>query len=141
MSWDELYTKIEEPSLGQIDRYIGSPLWKDLQNFLETIYSVQPKVTYSNCSAQKGWNVKYQKSGKSLCTLYPMPGYFIALVVVGAKESTEAELLMPFCTDYVQELFARTRFSAGGKWLMIDVTDADILEDVKRLIEIRVRPK
>ncbi|WP_423245054.1 DUF3788 family protein [Heliorestis acidaminivorans] len=26
-------------------------------------------MTYSKCSAQPGWNVKYKKSGKSLCTL------------------------------------------------------------------------
>jgi hypothetical protein len=38
--------------------------------------------------------VKYQNSGKSLCTLYPMEGYFIALVVIGAKEEEEVEMAL-----------------------------------------------
>jgi hypothetical protein len=28
----------------------------------------------------RGWNIKYQKSGKSICTIYPQQGYFLALV-------------------------------------------------------------
>jgi hypothetical protein len=74
-----------------------------------------------------GWNVKYQKSGKSLCTLYPMEGFFIALVVIGNKESFEAELMLPLLSSYTQSLYQNTAFSAGGRWLMINVTDQTIL--------------
>ena len=42
------------------------------------------KIAYSNCAMDnnvwRGWNIKYQKSGKSLCTIYPQQGYFLALV-------------------------------------------------------------
>jgi hypothetical protein len=88
-----------------------------------------------------GWNVKYKKSGKSLCTLYPMDGYFIALIVIGNKEVAETELFLPLCSKYVQELYKKTTFSCGGRWLMVNITDKDILEDVKNLIKIRVKPK
>ena len=53
----------------------------------------------------KGWNVKYKKSGKSLCTLYPKQGYILALMPVGLREMNEAELLMPSCTQYTRTLF------------------------------------
>ncbi|KAB2952754.1 DUF3788 family protein [Heliorestis acidaminivorans] len=36
---------------------------------MEEAYQAKPHITYSKCSAQPGWNVKYKKSGKSLCTL------------------------------------------------------------------------
>lgn len=32
--------------------------------------------------------MKYRKSGRSLCTLYPMDGHFVALVVIGEHEKT-----------------------------------------------------
>ncbi len=85
--------------------------------------------------------MKYQKGGRSLCTLYPMDGFFIALVVIGAKEQTEAELTMPLCEEYTRALFSNTAFSAGGRWLMLSVTDEGVLEDVKRLIQIRRKLK
>ncbi len=85
--------------------------------------------------------MKYQKSGKSLCTLYPMEGHFIALVVIGSKEETEVELALDTLNSYTAGLYRKTSFSCGGRWLMIEVKDKSVLEDVKRLMAIRVKPK
>ena len=62
-------------------------------------------------------------------------------MVIVAKEMTEAELIMPFCCEYTQKLFDETQIHMGGKWLMMGVADADVLEDPKKLITLRVRPK
>lgn len=141
MQWSELYKEDNQPTLEDMDKYIKNSLWHEIHQFLQETYGVSPKMSYSSCSMQKGWNIKYQKSGKSLCTLYPMQGFFIALVVIGAKENAEAELFIPFCCDYIKDLYHQTIFSAGGRWLMIHVTDANILEDTKKLIQLRVKPK
>ena len=137
MDWSALYGPDVQPTEEMTRDYIGSPLWDTFHTRIRDAYQLQPISSYSKCSAQPGWNVKYQKSGKSLCTLYPMEGYFIALVVMGAKEETEAGLLMPHATQYVRELYERTPFSCGGRWLMLHVTNEAILEDVLRLIAIR----
>ena len=145
MDWNQLYGKTTEPGQDEIIRFIGkaAPLWEDLKAYLETAYHTAPKMSYSSCSAQPGWNVKYQKSGKSLCTLYPMEDYFIALVVIGTKEEaeTEAAMTLGVFSEQVQEQYGRTAFSCGGRWLMISVKDKAVLEDVKRLIGFRVKPK
>lgn len=141
MEWIKLYGPNRQPNAAEIARYIHSPLWDDINHFLQENYEIQPTYSYSCCSGQPGWNVKYQKAGRSLCTLYPMDGYFIALVVIGAREQTETELIMPLCNEYLQKLFSNTAFSAGGRWLMICVTSEAILEDVKRLIQIRRKMK
>ena len=138
MNWLEAYPKSEEPSLEQIEAFIASPLWNGLCSWAEGAYSIAPKVEYSTCSGAPGWNVKYKKSGRALCTLYPDRGQFTALVTIGAKEATEAELLLPTCSDYIRELFARTQMFNGARWLMIHVTDERVLEDVKQLIRLRV---
>ena len=141
MNWNQRYPKSQQPSLGEIAAYIDSPLWGNLCSWAETTYSIAPKVEHSTCSGAPGWNVKYKKGGRALCTLYPDDGAFTAMVTIGSKEAAEAELLLPTCSDYLRDLFARTSLFNGGRWLMIRVTDARVLEDVKTLIRLRVMPK
>ena len=109
MDWNVLYSKEKSPSLEQVTEYINNSLWTDFNNRIQSTYRIRPCIEHSRCSMQAGWNIKYKKGGKSLCTLYPMQGYFIALVVVGSRELTEAEFLMPQCSDYVQTVFKNTK--------------------------------
>ncbi|MEZ4509020.1 MAG: DUF3788 family protein [Eubacteriales bacterium] len=81
------------------------------------------------------------KSGRALCTLYPDAGQFTALVAIGAKEATEAELFLHTCTDYLREQYAQTQTFNGARWLMIRVADESCLDDVKKLIRLRVATK
>ncbi len=141
MEWVKLYGPNRQPTEADISQYIANPLWEKLQAFLKESYAVEPVHQYSKCSSQPGWNVKYQKAGRSLCTLYPMPGFFIALVVIGAKEEAEAELMMPIFTGHVQGLMRTAGSMAGARWLMIHVTDEAVLEDVTRLIRLRRKIK
>jgi len=139
MMWSERYPKASEPALLQIAQYIDSPLWPELRGFVETAYGVLPKVEYSMCSGARGWNLKYKKGGRSLCTLYPHEGFFTCLVCIGGKETMEAELVLTACNAYTRELYRKTKPFNGTRWLMIDVTSQDILEDVKRLICVRAK--
>ena len=141
MSWLEAYPKEQEPTLEEIARFIDSPLWNGLCDWAEGTYAIAPKVEHSTCSGAPGWNVKYKKSGRALCTLYPDAGAFTALVTIGAKEATQAELLLQTCTDYIRELYTRTKTFNGARWLMIRITDAQVLADVKQFIRLRVAPK
>lgn len=141
MDWANLYTADKQPTEVEIAEYVGSSLWHDINKFLQENYVVQPKYSYSTCSGQPGWNVKYQKAGRSLCTLYPMPGFFIALVVIGAKEELEAEPVLLECDESIQKMYKKTAPLLGGRWLMIHVTSEKILDDVKQLIQLRRKIK
>ena len=134
--WDKT-DGTKEPSLETISAYVKSPLWEQLRKHLEEQYKIKPILEYSRCSKQQGWNLKYKKAGRSLCTLYPMEGYYIVLVVIGYRERVEAELALPFFTQYLQQLYHETKTGMGQKWLMINVTDAAVLKDVKQCISIR----
>ena len=146
MLWNELWDKGHEPPDSQIADFVETPLWDDLANHLQETYKVKPKLFYSGCSMDKGfwkgWNVKYKKSGKALCTLYPKQGYFIALIAVGAKESAAADLLISSCDEYTQNLYSQTKAEASGKFpslsLAVEVTNESILSDVKDLVALRV---
>jgi len=142
--WNDLYNREHEPSEEQIKEYVNTPLFDDLDGYIRQTYKVKPKLAYSGCGMDdgmwKGWNIKYQKSGKSLCTLYPKQGYLKLLVTIGVRGVSEAELLMPLCTEYIQELFKKSDFH-GSRYLGIELRDENVLHDVKSLIEIRAKTK
>lgn len=127
----------KEPSPEIMAAYVNNPLWGQLCEHAEQQYQTKPIIEYSRCSMQPGWNLKYRKAGRTLCTLYPMAGYFTVLIVIGERERTETEFALPSFTDYVRRLYRETRTGMGQKWLMIDVTEEAVLEDVKQCIAIR----
>ncbi len=141
MQWCEINGQDKCPSLGEIEQFIGNPLFSELCGYIEQTYGVKPTVEYSQCSGARGWNIKYKKSAKSLCVIYPNQGYFTCLVVIGNKEQPEAEHLLPSLDKYIQELYERTRFACGGRWLMIDIKSQKILESTKVLISLRAKKK
>ncbi len=141
MSWNEAFLRDNAPIFEQISDYIGSPCWVALNEHLQSIYGVKPKIEHSICSGAPGWNVKYKKGGRSLCVLYPDKDFFTCLVCIGAKEANEAELLLSTCTKYTQNLYQNAQLLNASRWLMITVTSEEILEDVKSLIFTRVGRK
>lgn len=128
------------PSLEEMGDYIANPVFSEFCHEVERNYRCRGKLEFSSCSWEYGWNIKFRKSGKSLCTVYPREGYFTALVVVGQKETEAVEALLLECTPTIQELYHKTKTGNGQKWLMIDLEDKDeVYRDVFRLMEIRAR--
>ncbi len=141
MDWQEIFPAEKEPSMEEITAAVTNVTWDELNAYMQQTYSVQPKIEYSCCGGAPGWNVKYKKGGRSLCTLYPAAGRFTCLVCIGRREAVEAELLLPACTEYTQKLYGSVPPLNGSRWLMMDITSEEILSDAKRLIATRVAKK
>ena len=87
---------------------------------------------------EKGWNIKFKKAGKALCTIYPKESFFIVLVVVGAQEKPVVEDKLSEFSPEIQEIYHQTTEGNGQRWLMIPVEEKDpVYDDVLRLIAIR----
>lgn len=126
------------PTLDEIGTYIQNPVFQKFCSEIKDAYKCTEKIEYSCCSMEPGWNVKFKKSGKSLCTLYPRESYFTAMIVVGRKEKESVEEILPECTSRLQEIYKETKEGNGQRWLMIDLEDHDSMyHDVLRLIKIR----
>ncbi len=136
MTWSEKYTQEFQPDLNAVAEYINSPLWTELLGFMEETYGVTPKIEYSKCSGAPGWNVKFKKGGRALCTLYPEKDVFTCLICIGSREVGEAELVLS-SHEALRVLYENTKPFNGARWLMIAVTDGDVVNVVKKLITIR----
>lgn len=141
---DMILDRTAEPGMEDIKRYIkgeAGERWHVLTEYIERTYSSKPQVAYSVCSGKSGWNVKYKKSGKALCTLYPESDGFIALVVLSAADIELFESVKKDYTAYVVKLYEGFKLFNNTKWLMIRVSDDDILEDVKKLFKLKLSKK
>ena len=80
----EMFSKEMQPTESELKDFVGIEIFADLHNHLCINYKVKPKMAYSNCAMDnniwRGWNIKYQKNGRSLCTIYPQQGYFLVLI-------------------------------------------------------------
>lgn len=128
LAFEELSGYIEEPALSW---------WIDLNSFLQNKYKAKPKMSYSKCSMQRGWNVKYQKSGKSLCTLYPEKESFIVLIVIKLDLIPIIEALENEFEPVVLDVVRSARPFNGTKWLMIKVESEAVLKNVRELLVLK----
>ncbi len=126
------------PTLDEIAEAVQNPLFQTFCAKIKETYNVSEKIEYSCCSMEPGWNVKFKKSGRALCTIYPKESYFTVMVAVGRKEKEAVEVLLPDSSEKIQEIYHQTQEWNGQRWLMIDLEDPDdCCEDVFRLIKIR----
>ena len=126
------------PVLEEIGEQIRNPLFGQFCAQVKEQYQCLEKIEYSGCSWEMGWNVKFKKAGKTLCTIYPREGYFTVMIVVGKKEKDAVEAILPDCSETIRDVYNRTKEGNGQRWLMIDLEDrGKTYEDLFRLMDIR----
>lgn len=139
-NWAQLFPMDRQPSMEELDRYADNPLWPEFRQYLKDAYGAEPRMDYSRCGLEPGWNVKFKKGSKALTTVYLRPGYVTAMVSVAPKDEAAAEGILLTCTEATRTLYQNTASSKMGRWLMLDLTSPELLEDIKALLAIRVRP-
>ena len=127
------------PTEYEMMNYINNELWDKFCKFIKNNYNVNSRFEFSKCSLEYGWNVKFKKGSRTLCTVYPRENYFCVMIVIGKKEKEKFEnMLCNFCIE-IQEIYKATREGNNQKWMMIDLEDEDRkYEDVKEILNIRV---
>lgn len=96
------------------------------------------QIAYSGDPILLGWNVRFYKSGRTLCRVYPKEGYFMVLFVVGRREKEQVELMLPKMSEEIQKIYQETKEGMGQRWLIISLTAQDErYEDLQKLIKIR----
>jgi Protein of unknown function (DUF3788) len=112
-------------------------LWEQLTQFIWDNYQMRGDLSYGG--KNYGWNLWYRKSGKSLLTLYPNQGYFVAQIVLG-REQVEQALALKLGKN-VQTLLVETPQLHDGRWLFIKVKTGRDVKDIQQLLQIKKRPK
>jgi hypothetical protein len=135
-----LLEKNHLPTPQDIQQTLGAawPLWDDLTCFLAEAYPEIPaELSYGG--KKYGWNLWYRKSGKSLLSLFPNEGYFVAQIVLGNAQVEQALGLQ--LGEAVGTLLRETPQFHDGRWLFIPVRTGQDAADVKQLLGVKRKPK
>ncbi len=126
------------PTIEEISEYVKNPVFMQFYSDIKDAYQCNEKIEFSSCSWERGWNVKFKKAGKTLCTIYPKECCLKLMVVIGKKEKALVEAMLPDCTVELNNIYNQTREGNGQRWLIIELEDKDSLyNDILRLIEVR----
>jgi hypothetical protein len=132
-----------EPDAGSVAQWVGAGSYRHWIHVIEFIESNYPGIFTPDWlfgGKKHGWGLRFKKS-KSFCTLIPERGRLIVLIVLGGKEREETEKILPELSPRVRKTCTEATTYHDGKWLAI-VADRDkILDDVKRLLVIKRKPK
>lgn len=137
MAWNDTFSREQQPEIEDVGVYIDTAEWETLFHELTEVIGAKPKLEHSRCSIP-GWNMKFKKRGKNLCTVYPQSGKFQVLIVANQQYQSEIEALVVTMDERIQQAYEKYEFLNGGKWLVFDIDGKEILADALQLIQYRL---
>ena len=109
--------------------------WQTLVNYVHSIY---PKTIEEwSFSKSGGWNFRMKDKKRTIIYLLPRESFFKVALVFGQK-ATDEVLKSKIATDIKTELES-ARVYAEGRGIRIEVKDEKIENDIKELINIKIK--
>lgn len=84
--------------------------------------------------------LKFKQGRKTILTIYSHKDRFTFLLIFGRKEREIFEEQAKSFSDYICDYYNNAKTYHDGKWMFIDVTTTEQLEEVKKLIQIKKKP-
>lgn len=112
-------------------------IWNDIIGFIENNYEMDALWTQSKSG---DCELKYRRSGKTLCALYPKKNNLEILIIFGKNEREKFEEQRRDFSEYTNHLYDNTRQYHDGRWMYIQLEDQTVIEDIKKMILIKKKP-
>lgn len=84
--------------------------------------------------------LKFKQGTKTILTIYLHEDKYTFLVIFGKKEQEVFEIRRHEFSKYILDYYDGSKTYHDGKWMFIDVTTLEQLEEVKKLILIKKKP-
>ncbi len=130
------------PTTEDILKIIGKQAeiaWNKLTNFMQTNYEIEPETVFYG--KNYGWLIRYRKSGKTLCSIFPEKNSFTFQITYGKKEVEKFLNQKEEFNQVISEIFESTKQLHDGRWLFIRLLDDVLVQDIVNLITIKRKPK
>ncbi len=125
----------------QVQKLLGLKCYKmyeQLNNFILDNYNVNQ--IWSDGGKYGKVCLRYNRSGKTLCTLYLRENQLGIWIILGEEERRKFAEKKDSFSAQVQEKVQSTEIFHDGQWVMFDVENADLFWDVKLLLAIKKTP-
>ena len=113
-------------------------LWTSLHQLIEQKYNMEQMWNHGG----KKWTYeyKYLRGGKTLCALYAKEQTIGFMVILGKDERTKFESMREMFSNAAQKIYDETTTFHDGKWLMFELKDTSLFNDIERLLSIKRKP-
>ncbi|WP_418211130.1 DUF3788 domain-containing protein [Bacteroides zhangwenhongii] len=113
-------------------------LWTSLRQLIEEKYNMEQMWNHGG----KKWTYeyKYRRGGKTLCALYAKEQTIGFMVILGKDERTKFESMREMFSNAAQKIYDETTTFHDGKWLMFELKDTSLFNDIERLLSIKRKP-
>ena len=141
MSYERLLNKGNKPSKDEIEKNIGERLshWLEIHQYIEKNYDFTQELVFF--TKKYGWAVRYRRQGRTMAYFFPEQGAFSVLLILGKKEAEVANLFKAKLNKEVQTVFDNTEQLHDGRWVWIRVLTTSDIDDIKRLLPLKRKPK
>lgn len=110
-------------------------VWMNMRDY---VFDVYPKATeeWNSPGQKQGWSFRIKDKKRAIIYLLPQEKYFLVAFVFGAKATTEA--LSSGISNEIKNTIESAKVYAEGRGFRIEVRNEAIVEDIKKLIDIKV---
>lgn len=132
-----------EPDASSLADWMGSSnykRWTHIVRFIETNYPGIFAPDWIFGGKKYGWGLRFKKS-KSFCTLIPGRNQFKIQIVFGGEERAKVDAILPDIMSHARDDYSEATTYHDGKWLGLVVDSEEVLEDVKRFLIVKRKPK
>lgn len=125
----------------ELEKLIGIDkvnIFYDIVNEITLLYDMEQ--TWNNGGKKWTYEYKFRKGGKTLCAFYFKENTLGFMVIFGKDERAKVDEIRNELSNAVLDTYDNAQTYHDGKWVMIDVTDYSISEDIKKLLLIKRKP-
>lgn len=125
----------------ELERLIGNAKVNIFYNFVDEITSLYDMdQTWNNDGKKWTYEYKFKKNGKTLCAFYFKEDVLGFMIIFGNDERLKVEEIRKGLSSDVLKTYDNAQIFHDGKWVMFNITDYSIIEDLKKLLYIKRKP-
>ena len=125
-----------------LEKLVGSDKVNTFYDIVDEITKLYDMEQIWNKGGGKKWTYEYKfrKGGKTLCAFYFKDNTLGFMIIFGKEERTKIEEMRNEISPSILEIYDTAETFHDGKWVMFNITNNLIIEDLKKLLFIKRKP-
>lgn len=131
----------KESAPNELNTLLGDHLftvWQEVCRQVEEKYDMEQ--IWNTGGKKWDYEYKWRRGGKTLCALYAKDHSIGFMVIFGKAEREKFEAEPENYSSAVLKVYEESVTYHDGKWMMFELTDLSLMEDLLKLLRIKRRP-
>ncbi len=125
----------------ELEELVGIDKANIFYNIVDEITKLYDMEQIWNIGGKKWtYEYKFRKGGKTLCAFYFKDNTLGFMIIFGKDERIRFEEIRSELSSEILENYDNAETFYDGKWVMFDIKNNSIIEDLKKLLFIKRKP-